>query len=170
MIMGWSEQIVAILPTGAGKSMLFLVPCSLPGAATAILVVPLVALRGDLLRRTARVGIDDLEWLPGERREAHLVIVSVEAAGTKDFMTYAQQLVARQRLDRIVVDECHLGFVLLPHHLYHSGLHLSFAVKNRSPVHIVHFQWKPFGAFSLPRASLFRPPVSPMPSRSHRGS
>jgi hypothetical protein len=35
------------------------------------------------------LGIDHLEWLPGERREVALVIVSTEAASTKDFMTYA---------------------------------------------------------------------------------
>lgn len=106
--MVWSEQVVAILPTGAGKSMLFMLPCSLPDATSTILVVLLVALRGDLLRRVGELGLECLEWLPGERREAPLIMVSVEAAASSDFTKYAQQLIARQRLDRIVIDECHL--------------------------------------------------------------
>lgn len=107
-VAGAAEQVVAVLPTGAGKSMLFLLPCVLPGAACTLLLVPLVALRGDLLRRIEALGIPAIEWRMGERREAALVIASVEAAATADFLEYAQQLAARHRLDRIVLDECHL--------------------------------------------------------------
>jgi superfamily II DNA helicase RecQ len=52
--------------------------------------------------------IDHLKWVPREHREVALVIVSIEAASTKDFIKYARGLVAQQKLDRIVVDECHL--------------------------------------------------------------
>ena len=108
VIMSGREQVVAILPTGSGKSLLFMLPCTLPDAQVTILIVPLVSLRGDLLRRMQALNIDHLEWTPGERREVALVIVSAEAASTKDFMNYARGLIARQKLDRIVVDECHL--------------------------------------------------------------
>ena len=107
-VMSWTEQVVAILPTGAGKSMLFMLPCTLPDAEITVLVVPLVSLRGDLIRRLRDLQIDHIEWQPGERRESGLVLVSVEAAATKDFMGWARTLVARQKLDRIVIDECHL--------------------------------------------------------------
>ena len=43
-IMSWTEQVVAILPTGAGKSLLFMLPCTLPDAGVTILIVPLVSL------------------------------------------------------------------------------------------------------------------------------
>jgi superfamily II DNA helicase RecQ len=107
-LMFWTEQVIAILPTGAGKSMLFMLPCTLPDAGITILIVPLVSLRADLLRRIEELKIDHLEWLPGESREAALVFVSVEAACTKGFTEYARALVNQQKLDRIVVDECHL--------------------------------------------------------------
>lgn len=108
MIMSGREQVVAVLPTRSRKSLLFMLPYTLPDAQVTILIVPLVSLRGDLLRRMQALKIDHLEWAPGERREVALVIVSTEAASTKDFLKYARGLIARQKLDRIVVDECHL--------------------------------------------------------------
>ncbi|KAK0840547.1 hypothetical protein LTS02_017155 [Friedmanniomyces endolithicus] len=110
-IMSWTEQIVAILPTGAGKSLLFMLPCTLPEAGVTVLIVPLVSLYGDMLRRVREMKIEHLEWQPGENREAALVLVSAEAVSTKDFMKHAQRLIAPQKLDRIVVDECHLTVI-----------------------------------------------------------
>jgi superfamily II DNA helicase RecQ len=76
-----------------------------------ILIVPLVSLHGDMLRRVREMKIDHLEWKPGESREVALILVSAEAVSSKDFMKYARRLVAEQKLDRIVVDECHLTVV-----------------------------------------------------------
>ncbi|TKA25783.1 hypothetical protein B0A54_17783, partial [Friedmanniomyces endolithicus] len=56
----WREQVAAIMPTGAGNSMLFMLPCTLPDAGTTILVVPLVALRADLIRRVRELKINHL--------------------------------------------------------------------------------------------------------------
>jgi superfamily II DNA helicase RecQ len=92
--MSWTEQVVVILPTGAGKSLLFMLPYTLPDAGITILVVPLVALRRDLLRRLRELRIDHMEWLPGEKRESGLVLVTAEAASTRDFFKYARMLVS----------------------------------------------------------------------------
>ncbi|KAK6414097.1 hypothetical protein LTR95_017782, partial [Oleoguttula sp. CCFEE 5521] len=107
-IMSWMEQVIAILTTGAGQSLLFMLPCSLPDAGITILVMPLVALRGDLLRRLQEHRIDHVEWLPGEKRESSLILLTVGAASTRDLLKYARALVTRQKRDRIVIDECRL--------------------------------------------------------------
>ncbi|KUJ06625.1 uncharacterized protein LY89DRAFT_555096, partial [Mollisia scopiformis] len=91
-----------------GKSLLFILPCILPNARVTILVLPLVSLRGDLLRRVRELGIDHLVWAPGEQQDAPLVFVTVEAACTEQFRTYAHKLAATQDLGRIVFDEAHL--------------------------------------------------------------
>lgn len=102
------EQVVLVLGTGSGKTLVFLVGAVLADAQTTILVIPSVALRGDIIRRCQKVGLQPLIWATGSRRKAPLVIVSAEAACTEAFLEYANMLQSRQELDRIVVDEAHL--------------------------------------------------------------
>ncbi|KUJ17843.1 uncharacterized protein LY89DRAFT_668065 [Mollisia scopiformis] len=96
------------MATSEGKSLLFMLPCILPDARVTILVLLLVFLRGDLLRRVRELGIDHLVWSPGEQRDVPLVFITVEAACTEQFRTYAHKLAATQDLSRIVFDEAHL--------------------------------------------------------------
>jgi superfamily II DNA helicase RecQ len=109
--MSWTEQVVAILPIGARKSLLFMLPCTLPDASITILIVPLVSLYRDMLRRVREMRIDHLEWHLSESREAALILVSAKAASSKDFIKYTQRLIAEQKLDWIVIDECHLTMI-----------------------------------------------------------
>ena len=44
-------EVIVIMPTGSGKSLLYLIPCMLPGAQTTVLIIPLVALQQDTIRR-----------------------------------------------------------------------------------------------------------------------
>jgi superfamily II DNA helicase RecQ len=93
--------------------LLFILLYTLPNARITILIVPLVSLYRDILQRVKEMRIDYLEWHIGESREAALVLVSAEAALSKDFVKYAQRLIVEQKLDRIVVDECHLTVVAI---------------------------------------------------------
>jgi hypothetical protein len=68
---------------------------TLPDARVIVLIILLVSLRGDLVRRIQVLDIDYLEWVPREYREVALVIVSTEVASTKDFIKYARGLVAQ---------------------------------------------------------------------------
>ncbi|TVY62817.1 ATP-dependent DNA helicase Q5 [Lachnellula suecica] len=97
-VISGTEQVVIVLGTREGKSMLFMLPCILFDTGITILILPLVSLRGDLLRRV---------WTPHETRTAPLVFISAEAAGTKAFRAYAYKLAATSDLGRIVLDEAH---------------------------------------------------------------
>jgi Lhr-like helicase len=103
-----AEQVVLVIGTGSGKTLVFLVGTAAADAKTSILILPAVALRGDMLRRCHLVGIRPLIWTVDCKRSASLVIVSAEAACTQSFLEYAHKRVYNQELDRIVVDEGHL--------------------------------------------------------------
>lgn len=51
------SPVVAVMPTGGGKSMLFMVPAFTAPGGTTVVVVPLVALQADIQRRCQQLGI-----------------------------------------------------------------------------------------------------------------
>ena len=59
--------LIVVLPTGAGKSVLFLLPAVPPlDTGVSVVIVPFVALIGDLVRRARTAGLDCLHWQPAE--------------------------------------------------------------------------------------------------------
>lgn len=103
-----AEQVILVLGTGSGKTLPVVVGTAVSDVSTTILILPMVALRADMLRRFHAVGIQYLIWSVDCSRTASLVIVSAEAACSQSFLEYAHVLVSKQKLDRIVLDECHL--------------------------------------------------------------
>jgi superfamily II DNA or RNA helicase len=103
-----SEQVIVVLATGSGKSLIFMIGAMLEGAGTTILILPTVALRGNMVGRLDEVAIRHHVWCPGSTKSTPIVLVSAEAACTDRFLGYANRLCDKQCLDRIVVDECHL--------------------------------------------------------------
>jgi superfamily II DNA helicase RecQ len=61
-VLDGSRDILVVLPTGGGKSAMFLVPAILEEHAFTILVVPYVALAQDLMVKCARAGIEALQF------------------------------------------------------------------------------------------------------------
>lgn len=113
-IQAGQSPVITIMPTGAGKSLLFLLPASVVPGLT-VVVVPLIALRIDLSQRCAKLGISCVEW--ESRRppdEASIVLVTAESALSEDFRTFLNRQQLLHQLDRIVIDECHLM-------LHHQG-------------------------------------------------
>lgn len=103
------NAIVGVMPTGAGKSLSFMLPAWMEQGGTTVVVVPLVALRGDMKRRCSEVGISCEEW--DARRQpdgAAIVFVTPESAVKAEFATFLNRLRMTQQLDRIVIDECHV--------------------------------------------------------------
>ncbi|KAL9606927.1 MAG: hypothetical protein Q9167_008106, partial [Letrouitia subvulpina] len=104
---------IIVLPTGSGKSLLFLVPSQLPNAQVTVVIVPLIALRQDLCCRCDTWGIAYTIYNENlTPRQLHavpsLLLVDIETAGKNHFLAFTRQLHAVGRLDRLVLDEAHL--------------------------------------------------------------
>ena len=103
------KNVLGIMPTGGGKSLTFMLParCS-PGGVT-IVVVPLTALEGDMVRRCKESDIKCAVWDAARPPEwANIVFVTPEAAVGQAFKRFMQQMKSTGQLDRLVIDECHV--------------------------------------------------------------
>ena len=110
-VIAGAARLLYVAGTGSGKSLSFLLPafCS-PRDGVTVLIVPLLSLRDDMERRCreARIPVEIWRGDIAAMRQAAVVIVTGEAAATEKFHTYLNVLEAGERLDRIVVDECHV--------------------------------------------------------------
>ncbi|KAF9729764.1 hypothetical protein PMIN01_12628 [Paraphaeosphaeria minitans] len=100
--------LVVVLPTGGGKSLLFMVPACLDHAGVTVVVVPFRALIEDLATRIRARGIDCVEWVNHETNPASVMLVGADVAGGAGFLKYASSLKDKKQLQRVVIDECHL--------------------------------------------------------------
>jgi superfamily II DNA helicase RecQ len=108
-IVAGESPVVAVMPTGAGKSLLFMLPAWVEQGGTTVVVIPLIALRGDMMRRCKTLGITCAEWESRHPPDAAaVVLVTPESAVGKAFATFLNRLRATRQLDRIVIDECHI--------------------------------------------------------------
>ena len=102
--------LVAVLPTGAGKSLIFMVPAMLHGAGITVVVAPYAALKQQLATRCIDAGLDCKLWPEARYKWPRIVLISAEAASGDDFLEWAAEACSRGAVDRIVIDECHLSF------------------------------------------------------------
>lgn len=103
--------VVAVLATGEGKSLLYVLPALLPGVGTTVVVVPLIALKQDTVRRCEEMGLHCTIWdYAGGNYDigSSLIIVSIDKAVQPSFQAQLAGLEAAGRLHSIVFDECHL--------------------------------------------------------------
>ena len=103
------SPIVVVMPTGAGKSVLFMLPAFVQVRGVTIVVVPLKALRADMVVRCAALSIRCAVWEQDSAVDgASIVLVTPEKAVSPEFGTFVSRIRQTQRLDRIVIDECHV--------------------------------------------------------------
>lgn len=103
------SPIVVVMPTGAGKSVLFMLPAFVQVGGVTIVVVPLKALRGDMMVRCGGLSIRCAVWEQDNAVDgASIVLVTPEKAVSPEFGTFVSRMRQTQRLDRIVIDECHV--------------------------------------------------------------
>jgi superfamily II DNA helicase RecQ len=111
VIMRGEEQVVVVMGTGSGKSLLYMLPAVCSPDGLTILVVPIVALKDDQKRRCKEAGLEVHSWNDQSNigaRSAQVVIVTPESAVTKAFGRLINSEYYSGRLERIVIDECHV--------------------------------------------------------------
>jgi ATP-dependent DNA helicase RecQ len=109
------RNTLAIMPTGAGKSLCYQIPAILlPG--TTIVVSPLIALMKDQVEHLDQIGVDarqvnsalsteecDEAMAHIARERAEFVLTTPERLGTPAFL----DTIRRNRIDLLVIDEAH---------------------------------------------------------------
>jgi superfamily II DNA helicase RecQ len=108
------QTAINVLPTGAGKSILFMLPAVMQDTGTSIVVVPFVALMDNLVTRATDMGVDCIRYRSsmnsgreGMPRAARLIVVSADIVSSAKFCGYVDGLSCTGLLQRIFVDECH---------------------------------------------------------------
>jgi len=108
----WSKLILShysYLPTGAGKSLLFLVPASLPGARVTVVIVPYVALKDDLVAKAQAASLHSALFTTSLQEPVPLIFASVEhMLENGGLLHYLRLMSERGQLEHIVIDECHV--------------------------------------------------------------
>ena len=103
-------DVIAILPTGGGKSMLAIVPSLLEVNKTTILVLPLNSLIMDYERRLQAMHVPYQVYIPNVdiNIRDNLVIVSADKSQTAQWRSALANHARRKTIARIVVDEAHI--------------------------------------------------------------
>ncbi|KAF8057949.1 P-loop containing nucleoside triphosphate hydrolase protein, partial [Lyophyllum atratum] len=114
------RNFVAVLPTGGGKSLVWMLPALQERGFLTFVVSPNKALLADQLRRTDKEGIPCMQWCSGDTLspEARIVYLALETAASKAFNVLLHE--NSHRALRIVIDEAHqmlTDTVLRPHFL-----------------------------------------------------
>ena len=103
------QDILVVLPTGGGKSLIFQLTAFMEGVAkVTIVVTPLVALMADHVRRCRHMGLVVGGWEDRSSPGIQIVFVAVEHVQLAEYRVFVNQMAKEGKLGRIVVDEAHL--------------------------------------------------------------
>ncbi|KAK2127646.1 hypothetical protein NOF04DRAFT_1184340 [Fusarium oxysporum II5] len=92
-------MVINILPTGASKSILFILPAVIEDIGISIVVMPFVILIDDLVTRVIDIG--------GMPRAAWLIVVNANIILSAEFSRYINRLLCIRLLQRIFIDKYH---------------------------------------------------------------
>lgn len=103
--------LVVVLPTGGGKSLLFIAPaCMERDAGITIVVVPYRQLTNEVVKRAKSLRIDCEEWRYDMTDPSTLMVVSADMLINHRFLDFAARMRSKGILRRVFLDECHLAF------------------------------------------------------------
>lgn len=104
------EDFLVVLPTGGGKTLVYLLPAMLEKKVT-VVVVPLKALLTECVQGCLSRNISVIQWSRNtsylDFYQRKIVFVTIEDAVTVDFKIFIRSLYNAGSLRRIVVDEVH---------------------------------------------------------------
>ncbi len=130
---------ICVLPTGAGKSLLFMIPAVMDEGGTSVVIVPYTALRLDLYEKAREKGVDVIMLEPAavaeqERtpRTARMVIVSADSCDVESVRSYLDMLQEKELLGRIFIDEAHVAITETT--FRQKLVYLNTAARYRRPV------------------------------------
>ena len=108
-ILNRTSLILAIAPTGSGKSLLYQIPSLIDPLGVTIVILPLKSLLFDQLERARRLNISATIFDPRNPPDSvRLVLTTPETSLKPEFQSFLQRLRTFHQLDRIVIDECHI--------------------------------------------------------------
>ena len=111
----WAQNTFTLIisPTASGKSAFITVPSIVTGdSGLTVVIIPLIALREDLFTTFRSQNLKCTEWttesVNSPPETANLVLVTPESVSTVAFTSFILRQSRLGRLDRIVIDECHM--------------------------------------------------------------
>ncbi|KIL54330.1 hypothetical protein M378DRAFT_182579, partial [Amanita muscaria Koide BX008] len=106
-----SFNVIAVLPTGAGKSTAWLVPAVVLPAAITIVVVPFRELLTQHLEKAVKLGLKSMRWTADCQtnipEDVSLLFMAVESINSQSFHKLMRSQLAN-RIRTVVFDEAHV--------------------------------------------------------------
>lgn len=101
-----TDNLMVILPTGAGKTLTFLLPAAMEQSRSTVVFVPLAALVMEHVETCKSLGINVATW-ENRNDQAQVYIFSVDHS-VQQVRSFLLKLQEHGRLRRVVIDEAHL--------------------------------------------------------------
>jgi superfamily II DNA helicase RecQ len=110
-ILAWKTDLLIVMPTGSGKTVVTLIPTIMDGDVT-VYILPLNSLIMDYKRRLdgMKIAYDHFTGAnPQLRQDVSIILVSVDRAVTNHWKHCITNLNDKRAVTRLVIDEAHIA-------------------------------------------------------------
>jgi superfamily II DNA helicase RecQ len=89
--------VIAIIGTGGGKNLLFMLPAFYNGGRMNVIIISLIVLRQDMRKRCENIRIICREWNSRQpANAARIILITPESAVSEKFRTFLNRIKATQ--------------------------------------------------------------------------